>query len=73
MIKINFSPRASGSKLAASVSGTVLTVNGEALDLTEIPDGADVDHPVAHKAFDPVTGDVNLSGMSGHVRILARY
>jgi len=46
MIKINFNPRFDGDKLTAEINDTTLTVNGTDYDLSEIPDGATVDHPV---------------------------
>ena len=46
MIKINFSPVRADEKTAATLSGSILTVNGEAFDLSLIEDGATVDHPV---------------------------
>lgn len=46
MIKINFSPVRSDEQTKAALSGLVLTVNNEAFDLSEIPDGATVNHPV---------------------------
>ncbi len=45
MIKINFSPVFTGDKLAASASGTTITVNGTAYNLSELPDGATAQHP----------------------------
>lgn len=46
MIKINFSPVRSDEQTKATLSGLVLTVNNKAFDLSEIPDGATVNHPV---------------------------
>ena len=46
MIKINFSPVRLDEQTKAALSGLVLTVNGEAFDLSEIPDGATVEHEV---------------------------
>jgi len=50
MIKLNFSPVRADEKTQASIDGTVLTVNGEAFDLSDIPDGATVNHPVIQNA-----------------------
>lgn len=50
MIKINFSPVLAGGKTSASLDGDVLTVNGEAFDLSDIPDGATVNHPIIQNA-----------------------
>lgn len=49
MIKINFSPVRADGKTTATLEGSVLTVNGELFDLSEIPDGATVNHPVIQK------------------------
>ena len=46
MIKINFSPVRSDEQTTVALSGLVLTVNNEAFDLSEIPDGATVQHEV---------------------------
>lgn len=46
MIKINFSPVRSDEQTKATLSGLVLTVNNEAFDLSEIPDGVTVQHEV---------------------------
>ena len=46
MIKINFSPVRADVKTEASLSGLILTVNGEAFDLSLIEDGATIQHPV---------------------------
>ena len=50
MIKINFSPVRADEKIQAGLDGLVLTVNGEAFDLSDIPDGATVNHPVIQNA-----------------------
>jgi len=46
MIKINLSPVRADVKTEASLSGSILTVNGVAFDLSAMPDGATVQHPV---------------------------
>ena len=46
MIKLNFSPVRSDEQTKVTLSGLVLTVNDEAFDLSEIPEGATVNHPV---------------------------
>ena len=46
MIKTNFSPVRSDEQTTAELNGLVLTVNGEAFELSDIPDGATVQHPV---------------------------
>jgi len=46
MIKINFSPVRADEKTTASILGTVLTLNGQVYDLSELPDGATAQHPV---------------------------
>ena len=45
MIKINLNPRFEGDKTEASISGTVLTLNGTDYDLSQLPDGATAQHP----------------------------
>lgn len=50
MIKLNFSPVRADEKTSASLDGTALTVNGTDFDLSEIPDGATVNHPVIQNA-----------------------
>lgn len=50
MIKLNFSPVRADEKTQASLDSAVLTVNGEAFDLSDIPDGATVNHPVIQNA-----------------------
>lgn len=50
MIKLNFSPVRADEKTSASLSGTTLTVNDEAFDLSDIPDGATVNHPIIQNA-----------------------
>ena len=54
MIKINLSPVFTGNKLTASVTGTTITTNGTAYNLSELPDGATAQHPVL--------GDVSRNG-----------
>lgn len=51
MIKVNFSPIRGDEITTASLDGTVLTINGVAFDLSEIPDGATVKHPVIMEAI----------------------
>ena len=47
MLKINLCPqRADRNPLAASLAGSVLTVDGTDYDLALIPDGATVEHEV---------------------------
>lgn len=46
MIKFNFSPVRADNKTAIRVSGSTVIVNGTDFDLSQIPDGATVDHPV---------------------------
>ena len=46
MITLNFSPVRAGEKTAVTISGSLLTVNGEAFELSDIPDGATIQHPV---------------------------
>ena len=46
MIKINLSPVRSDEQTTASLNGLVLTVNNVDYDLSEIPDGATVNHTV---------------------------
>jgi hypothetical protein len=46
MIKINFSPCRRYQKTSASLSGSVLTVDGEEFDLSLIEDGATIQHDV---------------------------
>lgn len=46
MIKINLSPVRTEQATAASLAGAVLTLNGKAYDLSELPDGATAQHPV---------------------------
>lgn len=46
MIKLNFNPVRADEKTTASLEGLTLTVNGEAFDLSGIPDGATVQHEV---------------------------
>jgi len=46
MIKINLSPVRADVKTEASLSGLILTVDGEAFDLSLIEDGATIQHSV---------------------------
>ncbi|WP_339119216.1 hypothetical protein [Halomonas sp. BMC6] len=45
-LTLNLSPVRSDEETAASLSSTVLTVNGVDYDLSELPDGATAQHPV---------------------------
>lgn len=52
MIKINFAQiyvPVDGLKTSIKVEGLVITYNGESYDLSEIPNGATVDHKVIQK------------------------
>lgn len=44
-LKLNLLPVRSDEQTTASVSGTVLTVNGINYDVAELPDGAAAQHP----------------------------
>ncbi|WP_433925045.1 hypothetical protein ACN06F_09080 [Vreelandella sp. 21] len=44
-LALNLSPVRADEETTASVSGTVLTVNGTDYDLSELPDGATAQHP----------------------------
>ena len=46
MIKINLSPVRADVKTEASLSGSILTVDGEAFDLSLIEDGATIQHDI---------------------------
>ncbi len=46
MIKINLSPVRADVKTEASLSGLIITVGGEAFDLSLIEDGATIQHSV---------------------------
>lgn len=46
MMKINLSPVRSDESFSLAVYGSTVVVNGTDFDLSEIPDGATVDHPV---------------------------
>lgn len=46
MLTINLSPVRTDTPTTASLSGTILTVNGADYDLSLIPDGSTVEHPV---------------------------
>ena len=46
MIKINLSPVRADVKTEASLSGSILTFDGEAFDLSLIEDGATIQHSV---------------------------
>ena len=45
-LTLNLSPVRSDEETVASLSGTVLTVNGSDYDLSELPNGATAQHPV---------------------------
>ncbi|MGM0858663.1 MAG: hypothetical protein ACQEW0_16520 [Pseudomonadota bacterium] len=44
-LTLNLSPVRSDEETTASLSGTVLTLNGTDYDLSELPDGAEAQHP----------------------------
>lgn len=46
MITINLSPVRSDDELNANWEAPILTVNDTEFDLSELPDGAEADHPV---------------------------
>lgn len=50
MIKLNFSPIRDDVKTTVRIDGHFVIVNGTDFDLSEIPDGATVNHPVIQNA-----------------------
>lgn len=44
-LTLNLSPVRKNEETKAALTGTVLTVNGTAYDLSELPDGATAQHP----------------------------
>lgn len=59
-MNITFSPCRSDAELAMSVSGDVLTINGEAFDFSVVPNGATL--PREAIACDLIAGDVERAG-----------
>lgn len=45
MLKLNLSPVRSDEETTVALTGTVLTVNSNDYDLSELPDGATAQHP----------------------------
>lgn len=50
MIKLNFSPIRADEKTDVRIDGHFVIVNGTDFDLSEIPDGATVNHPIIQNA-----------------------
>lgn len=48
-LTLNLSPVRSDEETVASLTGTVLTLNGDDYDLSELPDGAVANHPALGK------------------------
>ena len=70
MMHISFAPqRRDGDALVVSRQGDVLTVNGDVLDLSSIPEGATLPAYVVH----PMLGKVSRIGGELHVQLLLPY
>lgn len=48
-LTMNLTPKLQSTQTKASLTGTVLTLNGSDYDLSELPDGAVAQHPVLGK------------------------
>lgn len=70
MMHIFFAPqRRDGGALAASRQGDVLTLDGDALDLSSIPEGATLPAYVVH----PMLGEVSRIDGELHIQLLLPY
>ena len=70
-MKLSFTPARRSDQYEASVSGDVLTVDGEALDFGPLPDGAtlpkdDVDCPWLASDVERIDGEICLTLMLPH-------
>ncbi len=70
-MKLSFTPARTNNQYEASVSGDVLTIEGEALDLALVPDGAtlpkdDVDCPWLASDVERIDGEICLTLMLPH-------
>lgn len=66
--EITLSPVRSDTALALSKSGGVLTINGEAFDLSGVPDGATL--PRAAMACDWLASDIERIGGALHLTLI---
>ncbi len=70
-MKLSFTPARMNNQYEASVSGDVLTIDGEALDFGPLPDGAtlpkdDVDCPWLASDVERIDGEICLTLMLPH-------
>ncbi|MBK9073339.1 MAG: hypothetical protein IPL79_20415 [Myxococcales bacterium] len=70
-MQITFIPQSRFDTLALSVAGDVLTVNGAALDLSPLPEGAVL--PADAVACDWIMGDITRVGGVLHLAMLLPY
>lgn len=67
-MKINYSPLRMDTTVVASLAGDVLTLNGEAFDFSQLPEGATL--PTEAIASDWITGPV--SRINGELHLTLR-
>ncbi|MGI0527300.1 hypothetical protein [Rhizobium giardinii] len=70
-MRINLSPQLRDDSLTVSVSGDVLTVNGEAFDFTPLPEGATLPHDAVDSEW--FAGPVSRIGGQIGVTLLLPY
>ena len=76
-VGVTYTPSPDGKVITAEVSIDLRTTPGQTLVRFRHPDGAPIQSVLvnghAHTSFDAVRGDVDISGLSGNVQVVARY
>jgi hypothetical protein len=73
MMHISLSPQVSDHSLAVSVQRDILNINGDFLDLSILPDGAEIEDALARSLHPMIAGPIYREGGVVHVTLLLPY